>query len=260
MTRYRCRLLVTLIGVSAIAACSSSTTTAPSTASLTRVFDSLYVMDSAAHGPGDLRAIGEKYLALFADEGLAPISVAIHTDGGTLLLKMMAAESYDTTAAGLPADSLWLVIGWTSDYSKYAVLLGQVFASNGPRVRRIGATAARLAALAATRPTAHHTTHAARAITELQPLAFLVNGDATRVADSITGNLSSVPDSRTCSWQHVVVSSFTADSILACSRVAVALEFALHVAGETGRDTALTHVSMSAELIPGVRLVGFNGF
>jgi hypothetical protein len=141
-------VVAVLAGASAVAACGSSGATGPSGASLARIFDSAYVADSTAGHGGEPRALLENYLALFADEGLTPVSVVVKVDGGTLPMLMMAAISYDTTASGAPADSLALVAGWTPDYSKYVLLITEAFTQNGPRVSRVRVTSARLEALA----------------------------------------------------------------------------------------------------------------
>src|SRR5580693_7120877 len=166
--------VASLIGGATIAACSSSTAPGPSSASLARLFDSAYVADSTAQGPGSLRPIVENYLALMADEGLTPVTVLVKTDGGTLPMRMMAALSYDTTATGLAADSVALAIGWTSDYSKYLVVLTEAVTPNGPRVSGASVIPGPAGALAL--EGAHRRIHTATAIASLMPIVFLADG------------------------------------------------------------------------------------
>jgi hypothetical protein len=230
-----------------------------STAPLARFFDSAYVADSAAGFDGEPRALFENYLALFADEGLSPVSVNVKTDAGTLQMQMMAAISYDTTAAGLPADSLSLVIGWSADYTKYFALVTEAVGSNGPRVNRVPVAPARFAALMSMLRGARRTTHDASAIASLMPLVFVVDGENANVADSTAGDIV-WSGSGSCTWQHVIVSRYSADSTVACSRVNVVMSFAVHFPVEPGIDSTLSHMSISATAIPAVRLVGFDGF
>jgi hypothetical protein len=248
-----------LMGASAMAACSSSTATGPSSASLARIFDSAYVADSTAGDGLAPRALIENYLALFADEGLTPVSVQVNTDSGTLPMHMMAALSFDTTAAGAPADSLALVIGWTSDYSKYLALITEAFTPNGPRVGRVRVTSGRFRALESMLRGNGHPIHAETPLADLMPLALMVEGETFDVADSASGSIV-WGGSGSCTWQHVPVSRFDADSTFGCSRVGVSLDFAFHFPGEAGIDPSLSHMSMPSRSIPGVRLVGFDGF
>lgn len=260
MTRNRGYMMIAaLVGASMIAACSSSTMTAPSTASLAQFFDSAYVADSSAGFGDQPRALVENYLALMADEGLSPVPVLVKTDGGTLQMQMMAAVSYDTTAAGLPADSLALVVGWTSDYSKYFALVTEAVTSNGPRVNRVPLTPARFTMLTSMLRGTRRTTHDETALADLMPLVFVVDGENADVADSTAGDVA-WSGGGSCKWQHVVVSHFAADSTIACTQVRVAISFAFHFPTEAGIDTSLSHMSISTTAIPGVRLVGFDGF
>lgn len=252
-----CVGVASLIGGATVAACSSSTAPGPSSASLARLFDSAYVADSTAEGPGSLRPILENYLALMADEGVTPVTVLVKTDGGTLPMRMMAAVSYDTTATGLAADSLALAIGWTSDYSKYLVVLTEAVTPNGPRASRVRVIPGPAGALAL--EGARRRIHTETAIASLMPIVFLADGSAANLADSVAGDVA-WSGTGSCLWQHVPISSFNADSTFACSRVIVSLDFAFHFPPEPGIDTALTHMSMPAAQTSGARLVGFNGF
>jgi hypothetical protein len=252
-------VVAVLAGASAVAACGSSGATGPSGASLARIFDSAYVADSTAGHGGEPRALLENYLALFADEGLTPVSVVVKVDGGTLPMLMMAAISYDTTASGAPADSLALVAGWTPDYSKYVLLITEAFTQNGPRVSRVRVTSARLEALASMVGARGRRVHSETSLDDLQGLAIVVDGQASDFADSATGNIAWAGTGG-CHWQHVPVSRFNADSTLACSRVAISLDLAMHFPAADGIDPSLTHMSFPSKVIPTVRLVGFNGF
>jgi hypothetical protein len=260
MTARSCVAVVTLVSASTIAACSSNAATGPSSASLAQFFDSAFVADSAAGYSADPRAIVEAYLALMADEGLTPVPVHVVTDGGTLPMQMMAAVSYDTTATGLAADSVALVVGWTSDYSKYLVLVTEAFTRNGPRVGSAGVASGRLPVLASSLSGDPRTARAETAIASLAPFVLVVDGESVVGADTATGDISWSGGATGCAWQHVPLARHNADSTLACSRVTVTLDFAFHLVGETDADTSLTHLSMSSHLIPAVRLVGFNGF
>ena len=260
MTNFRPFVPVTaLIVAPMLAACGSSAALGPSGASLARIFDSAYVADSTAGHDGEPRALLEDYLALFADEGLAPVPVEVTIDGGRLPMLMMAAISYDTTATGAPADSLALIAGWTPDYRRYILLLTEAFTANGPRASRVRATSARLEALASRLRGNGRRIHSETSLDDLQGLAIVVDGQAAAFADSATGNIAWA-GSGGCHWQHVPVSHFNADSAMACSRVSVTLDLAMHFPAQPGIDASLTHISFPSKQIPTVRLVGFNGF
>jgi hypothetical protein len=249
--------IASLIGGATIAACSSSTAPGPSSASLARLFDSAYVADSTVEGPAQLRPIVENYLALMADEGVTPVTVLVKTDGGTLAMHMMGAVSYDTTATGLVADSVALEIGWSSDYSKYLVVLTDAVTPNGPRASRVPVIPGPVRALAL--QGARRRIHTETAIASLTPIVFIADGSAATLADSVAGDVAWSGAGR-CLWQHIPISTFNADSASACSRVIVSLDFAFHFPPEPGIDTALTHMSITPSGISGARLVGFNGF
>jgi hypothetical protein len=101
--------------------------------------------------------------------------------------------------------------------------------------------------------------HAETAIADLDALAIVIQGPNMGFADSATGNIVWSGAGR-CRWQHVPVSRYTADSTLACSRVAVAADVALHFPPQVGIDPSLAHMGFPTKSIPAVRLVGFNGF
>jgi hypothetical protein len=252
-------VLVAMIGALVVAGCGSSAAIGPSSASLARVFDSLYVVDSTAGHAAEPRALLENYLAFFADEGLTPVPVQVNTDSGTLPMLMMAAVSYDTTAGGAPADSLAIVAGWTSDYSRYVLLITAAFVPDRQRVNRIRVTSERLQALASMFRGKGQRTHAETDIGDLQALAIVVQGQNIGFADSATGNIAWAGTGR-CVWQHVPVSRYAADSTFGCSRVGVSIDVAMHFPAATGIDASLTHMGFPSRVIPAVRLVGFDGF
>ncbi len=254
---YRHLLFGSLAGATLLAACSSDKPTGPSSASLARLFDSAFVADTPGGRLLDLRPQIEQLIALTADEGLTPTAVQLTTGSGKLSLQMMALTFYDTTAAGTPSDSNAYVVGWTSDYQQYLLLIYSVTTGLGPPARRIAVTAG-LTGLAPSLSRAARGTRTESVLSANDGFGFVVDGDSVAQSDSSTGNISWSGTSGHCAWQHVVIAREPADSALACSRATVTTDFTLFFPRQPGVDTALTQVSMSSKAIPAVRLVGLN--
>jgi len=250
-------LFGSLAGATMLAACSSDKPTGPSSASLARLFDSAFVADTPGGRLLNFRPQIEQLLALTADEGLTPTAVQLTTGSGKLSMQMMALTFYDTTAAGTPSDSNAYVVGWTSDYQQYLVLIYSVTTGNGPPARRIAATPG-LAAPGSPISRAARSTRAEAVLSANDGFGFVVDGDSVAQSDSSNGNISWSGASGHCAWQHVVIAREPRDSTLACSRATVTTDFTLFFPRQPGVDTSLTQVSMSSTAIPAVRLVGLN--
>lgn len=262
MNRRACLLVAVLAGGAVTASCSSDRITAGGPRVLAQILDSAFRIDSAAGLLLDVKTIAEEEVAFLANEGLQPAVVKVNTDSGTLLMYMLAGAGVDITPQGTIGDSISAVYGWTPDYKTWVIFLSEEVTPNGPalgasaiaprRGRSLGSLMTSMRALV------HHGVRAEVDIDSLDGnwLGFVWDHGATTATDSASGVTSWSRKPGHCSWEGVTLGErLEPDSAITCVPAIFNVRLTLR---NPGAIPSLTHVSIPAQPIPAVRLVGFQ--
>jgi hypothetical protein len=259
-----CLLVVVLAGGAVIASCSSDMVTGRGGGKfLAQVLDSAFRADSAAGLSESVKTIGEEEVAFLANEGLQPVGVQVHTDGGTILMQMLAGASVQLSSQGTITDSESVVFGWTSDYATWLIFLtDQVIDNNvatGSAIIKSQRGRSLRSLMAPIGAGGHRRVRAGADIDSLDGnwLGFIWDHGTTIGADSASGVVSWSGTSGDCVWQGVALAErrLEADSAISCVPATYDVRLTLHYASSI---PSLVHVSVPGQPIPALRLEGFG--